>query len=145
MQGGLEANPKTKELKTKDEFKAAVAKLTPEQRKMAKEIYDRNIANDNATTDKANTQAIQNALNEVNRINWNAPTTTTPEPKGTVTSEKPQEFSASYTPREMKVGGDVNAGGATKVDTIEKSNAPSNLGQGQNQVPETAKAPLRFN
>lgn len=140
MQGGLEANPKAKELKTRDEFKALTEKLTPAQKKMAKEVYDLNIAKGSNSKDSA-----QNALNEVNRVNWNAPTTTTPEPKGTVTSEKPQEFSASYTPREMRVGGDVNAGGATKVDTIEKSNAPSNLGQGQNQVPETAKAPLRFN
>lgn len=49
MQGGLEANPKTKTLKTKDEFKTRLDKMTPEQKKMAKEIYDQNIAQGNTS------------------------------------------------------------------------------------------------
>ena len=77
------------------------------------------------------------------------PTTPTPEPKGTVTSEQPDNtYSASINPNDIKtvrVAGQVNSGGNTKVDMIEGSNKPSNLGQGQEQEPQAPKNIFRYN
>ena len=107
-------------MKTVEEYKAAYKALSPELKKQADEIY-RTYKNQK----NSNPIALQNAMEEIAR---RTPTTTTPQPTETITSAKPDNtYSASINPNDIKtikVAGQVNSGGDTKVDMIEGSNKP---------------------
>ena len=113
---------------------------TVEQRKLQKDALQAY----KATVDPEMWKSISHIVQP--QIAWveakqKAPTDITPEPKGGITTEQPDQVVLAWKaqPKQVIVWWDVNAGGNTKIDTIQKDNAPENLWQGQIQNNTTAK------